>query len=430
MRDADMHESETVIPPSSLFVFWPGDEPPMAEEIRVRLSDWGTVPGDIDVLPPEDTLWSFWFEVAERPVSYLVWCEQVTGAHLRMLNDVKWRNADQRAAAMATTWMVGIEGPMSLAEPVRDFQRQLRLCEAIGRDWSPVVYDANACRFHVRSDLLPLITSRIPPRTSSLFMIHKVRSSRPGLEPRYWLHTHGLERAGIPDLELFDVPEPLLGAACELMETVADLWIECSTPEPQVPFSVGRGLELAWRPWQAAVATLDRAAVGGWNNRGPDTAHDGYRAVLVTSKVDGWFARRWTTPTALLEKLTESQATVYKTTGETGRMTDLARERWANFGMIFASGHPADWRFAVKLQFDVEQAIGSTEHLWFDVQGIRPGEVLGKLVSTPAAVSHLVPGVSEWHRLERMSDWRIVTPEGVYSPETADLLLEELSAAI
>lgn len=424
MRDEDLGD-ELIIPPSSQFVFWPGDDPPMAEEIRIRLADWGAAAADVHA-GPEDTLWSFWFEIAEKPMSFLIWCERVAGSHLAFLETVRWRSQDQEIDARSAKWMVGVEGPISLTQPTVDYQLQLNLCRAIGQGWSPCVFDANAFQFRTLPDLRPLIETRSAPRVSSLYAIHRVRSesSKPG-EASYWIHTHGLERAGVPDLELFDVPEHLAPAACELIEAVADLWIEFDTPPPETTVIVGKELEVAWRPWQAMVAERAAHAAGGWKVRTEEFGHSGYRAVLVAPRPAGWITRRWNSPNEALRKLAAASTTVYKTPSQTFRIAQRARERWSDFGMLFAGRRHTDWRFAVKIRFAVNGHQAPGEHLWFDVERIVPGRVLGRLVSKPVRAANMHVGDSLWHTLDSISDWRIFTPMGAFDADNAESLLDE-----
>jgi hypothetical protein len=425
MSDEASFDCQSVIPPSSLFVFWPGEEPPLAEEIRLRVADWGQAIESFAGDGPEDTLWSFWFELIDRPATYLLWCEPVTTSHLALLRQVRWRDEAQERIARSCRWMVGIEGAISLRDPTADYQFQLRLGDALGRDWSPAIYDANAFRFLTMQDVRHLAGSKTPPRRRALYGVHKVRSTAAGLAPpAYWIHTHGLERAAIPDLELFHVPESLLPAALELIEAVADLWLEFCTPEPTAPFLVGDGLEVSWRPWQAVAAELAPNVVGGWAMRQPELGHTGYRAVLIEADPQGRVGPA-RPPLELLRRLTGSESTLFKTLSETRRLAQLARERWASFGMLFSASHPPDWRFRVKLSFLINDTLRLGEHLWFDAVELRPGRICARLVSRPKFVPDLCYGDVGWYELDRLSDWRIVTPAGDFDPETADVLLEE-----
>jgi uncharacterized protein YegJ (DUF2314 family) len=106
-------------------------------------------------------------------------------------------------------------------------------------------------------------------------------------------------------------------------------------------------------------------------------------------------------------------------------MAMLARERWGSFGTLFASRHPDEWRFAVKLKFPMDDDPRHGEHLWFDCLGIQPGRICGKLVSEPTFLGKLHVGQTDWFELGRLSDWRIFTPTGVFSPENAEVLLED-----
>lgn len=439
----DLMNLEPVIPPSSLFVFWPGDEPPLEEEIRLRLAEWGHA-ADVGVV--EDTHWCFRLELVDRPVSALVWAEEIGAGTGERLGLTAWPRPAEREAAARCRWMVGIECPLSLSGPSADYQIQLRLADAVSRDWAPAVFDANAGSFLTTADLQQLTSLSVPPRTSSLYGVHRkpmemaTECDHDGPTPfhdpihdranaaeTYWVHTHGLERAGIPDLEIFDVPRELLPAAAELLESIADLWIEFQTPDPEKMVSIGPGLQIAWRPWHTLVAERDEAATGGWCDRVDGSAHTGYRAVLVEAAPRhpsaGPHASAWQAPLGVLRRLTQSETIIYKTVKFTRRIAQLARDRWGTFGLLFASRRPQDWRFTVKLEYPIaeESGDGRTEHRWYEVDKLRPGGIHGRLLQGGVARE---AGEPAWHELARLTDWRIITRDRVYDPDTAGVLLE------
>ncbi|QDU62315.1 hypothetical protein Pan216_31820 [Planctomycetes bacterium Pan216] len=399
----------------------------MAEEIRVRLGEAGRAVSDSEPSAAEETLWSFWYQPAERPTDYLIWCEPAIDAHWNFVGDVRWRSPEQQTLARSTRWLVGLEGPLSPKQPTIDYQLQLRLCDEISRGWAPVVGDANSLVYRAIEDVRSLASANVPPRTSSLYSIHKLVDREVDGELRYWVHTHGLERAGIPDLEMFDVPKSRLGAAKELIESVADLWIEFGTPEPEEEFLIGRAMNLRWRPWHDVAASMAPRATGGWRLRQDDPSHAGNRAVLVDATGEAGGIRAAGAPLEVLTKLVSTGAILFKSTQETDRTARLAYEQWGTFGLLFASKHPEDWRFAVKLSYDQVEEGGGTEHLWFEVKQLRPGGIRAELVSTPKSVEGMARGDVDWHSLDRLSDWRIVTPSRVYDPETASILLESSS---
>ena len=77
----------------------------MAEEVRLRLEQWGHAAPDAESAAAEETVWSFWLELADRPISYLTWCERVSGPHLALLDQVRWRDDEQQAEASACRWV-------------------------------------------------------------------------------------------------------------------------------------------------------------------------------------------------------------------------------------------------------------------------------------------------------------------------------------
>ena len=407
-----------VVPPSSQFVFWPGAEPPMREEIAMRLADLGHAHGDPED-DPEDVLWSLRLDLAGRPASCLVWCEPIAGDPLRRLESVHWDDPDQLRQTHRCRWMIGVEGPLSLRDTVADYRLQLQLCDAVSRDWAPVVYDASSFQFRTRRQFRRLLDQE-PVRTLALASVHRKVVADDGPEPTCWLHTHGLERAGIPDLELFDVPESQVAAACELFEAVADLWIAFTPPDPGTLVEIGSGLKISWRPWQAAAAVLPDDAVGGWNDRGEHEGHAGYRGVLTAAD-----ARRhepFLCPRGVLAELSRPESRVYRTDVETRRASLLARQYWWMYGMLFAMRDGRGWRFLVKAGYPTTG--GRREHLWFDTLRIEPGRVRGRLGSRPQGVPGLAAGQETWFGLDRLSDWCVVADDVAYGPDTIHLLDE------
>ncbi len=221
------------------------------------------------------------------------------------------------------------------------------------------------------------------------------------------------------------VSDKQLPAASELIETVAELWLEYMIPEAQTPFKVGDQLEVSWQPWQALAMQLPRHLPGGWNFRKPEYNHVGYRVVLVpaTRPTAGPI---WS-PSDVLDQLANTKSTLYRTTRQTDRQAARARERWGDFGILFASKHPEHWRFRGQAWLLVRRQANSytlREHLWFDVKKLAKDRILGTLISEPCQNLGIHRGETQWCDLDLLTDWRIVCTDRIYDPETANTLLQ------
>ncbi len=190
-------ETELMIPSSTMFIFWPGDEPPGPEEIRYRLLDWGAGL-DREIEEPEGTLWSFEQQLAQKPMSFLVWCERVEGSYLQLLKPFAQRAPEAADSVRKCSWMIGIEGPLSLGDPLDDYRLQLAMVECIAADWAPAVYDACSFTFRTIEEVQTLVGSNYPPSVASLYTLHRVSEADQNGVVRHWIHSHGLERTAFP----------------------------------------------------------------------------------------------------------------------------------------------------------------------------------------------------------------------------------------
>ena len=402
--------------PSTLYVFWPWKEPPTEVEIELALGSTA----QRDEIPDSDdaeTLWTMSFSLEGSPASVLVWaCAVDERPAFSTFDDVHW-SQEEREQVGRSRWLLGIETVLRADDPIAGYHRQLRLCRKVCPQ-SPAVYDANAYRLRSGS-LVDLMTSTdIPPRTSELFRIHAVESTQE--DGCGWLHTHGLARAAFPEVEILRVPSSLFHAGAWLIHNFIDRYLNDDVlPDAGKPFQVGHTLSLAWRPWDEAANELAGSAPGGPDDRLDDDAHSGVRIVLVDSKRYGWIRKRWVPPLGVMKRIDSEGAIATISHGETLRMARLARERWPELGMLFARhGCHEGWTFLVKLGYRVDGGEPhEREHLWFEVQEIVPDRLRGRLLNRPLQISHMHEDEEGWHELEMLTDWKIYSPRGEFTPE-------------
>jgi hypothetical protein len=423
MSPKTIHDEELY--PSTLFVFWPGREPPPQAEVRLnagamaeRLRDYD--PADWDL---EEALWSDSYGIEDYPAPLLTWAGRSEGlVSERDFGQACW-NSGEEQRARESAWVVGVETLLCPRHPAATYQRQLQfgltLCPG-----TPAVYDACSYKLRAGSEVQRLTSTDVPPRTTTLFSIHAIGPDEVPAPPDHghWLHTHGLNRANCPELELLDVPQELIYPASCLINGLADLLIDLELPPPGSPFRAGQDLWIAWRPWEKVVRERPRTALGGRDDR-EDEAHQGYRIVLVDPQPRGRRRKRWGPPLKALRRLNEDHSVLFITARETERMARLARERWPEFGMLFARHKRDGWEFLVKLGYVVDGGEPhEREHLWFEVKEIVPDRVRAVLLNAPYYIERMRAGQEDWHGLDHLTDWSISTPLGTFNPETAEYL--------
>ncbi len=333
--------------------------------------------------------------------------------------DLAHLQEEEIEAAKGSRWSIGLSTTFGV-DPLADFHQQLILAAALAPD-ALLYYDVTACRAHNRSWVQESATSAVSPSPQALFSIHAVLPEG-NREKGLWLHTHGLIRCGITELEICNLPAAAAPPCSRLLNTVATMFLETGMPKPQQPFSPGADLDLVWLPWQVGIRKVRRGNLGGQGDR--NAFHSSPSAMLFGHH-RGWLGPRIKNITIYLPLLEDSPL-LYISSLETERMTALAQERFLTFTELFERrSAEEDWVFLVKLGYPMEHAPegDQREHLWFRIHQLQ-GEVCdGTLVNKPHGVTSMQEGERGQHDLSRMSDWEILCPLGHFGPDSVIHLL-------
>lgn len=409
------------LPPTSLVLaLVPGETPPDEALVRAALD---LESGDLALAEPEDweraggstrdsdSLWSFHVESAG--VVFRVAAERAPPLHEWHLEQARWgesEGASERVAAENARYALSVEGRLE-EPPLRSLRDQLALALELGGESCPAVWDEGSLRLWPASALRRLLGSKAGLGIHELASLHAIG----GESAAAWIHTHGLARAGLPELDALQVPRSAQGPVGELLQATASLLLEHGTPATGKPFPVGESMDVVLLGLDDALARVPKDAPGGRGAR-DDEHREGSRVVVAPAS-----ARQGGSPS--LEPLAEAarKGPFFRSVAATERMRVLARERWGEFVRLFHQNHrKPGFVFLAKLGYEPDGKVGeaSREHLWFRVQAIEDDRIEGLLESTPVAVSSLERGTSRKHDLERLSEWVVVTPAGRLFPDT------------
>jgi hypothetical protein len=321
----------------------------------------------------------------------------------------------EKTRAGQSRWSLGLStdfGP----EPLADFHRQLRVLATIAPE-ALVFFDVTACRAHGISWVREAAGSEIPPPPTSLFAIHAVYADERKNKDTAWLHTHGLIRCGIPELEMLDVQAEAVSSCGLLLNTVAAMFLEGGPPAPAAPFEPGAGMELIWLPWEQALGRAGRGQLGRLADR--DEHHSSPSAVLFAPK-RRLLGKKMCCP-SVYQGVLEDNPLLFVSSMETNRMAALARERLPRFASLFdENATEEDWVFLVKLGYPVDDAdeAEDREHLWFQVHHLSGASCEATLLNEPYGVSGMHEGERAEHDLGLLTDWQILCPHGRFSADT------------
>jgi hypothetical protein len=315
--------------------------------------------------------------------------------------------ADEREAVVRAPWEISCAMALDPADPLASWARLLRYALFAVPDALAVVDDDTG--FWRRVERVAAIAGwKTPPPVDDILGVHGVSGSSG--YPGTWFHTHGLQRAGLPDLELLAVPPEFRKAAHSLLTDFARAILGTKVAPSGVSSSIFPGHRIAWVPVRVAAARLPPADAGALENR--MGGHLDRRIALVAP--GGTAGRPFRLPIALLRSYVDRDPPVVLPALETERAASLARERWDHFTRLFdRRGSEPGWRFRALL---AAGAADSHPPHWTWVQEVR-GDLLRvrhDLPDCPACAAESRP--TDWFGLAEVADWRIDTPTSTLHP--------------
>jgi uncharacterized protein YegJ (DUF2314 family) len=408
--------------PTTLVIFWPGDQPTQTETLGLLASAVGQPLDKLDEFPTEDpeAIWNVGLELPDH-TALIVWCERARAMPPGELGD---------ASAEQCRWVIGMTAILDWEDPVRSYGRLLRLIHAAFAH-SPGVLDVNTTQYRPRAQLGELMRAEdVDPPAQWLWTIHGVWADQPTTtEPTVWLHTHGLWRCGRPELEMLEVPRSQATAAADLINDLGEILLDQAPPQPGEPMPLGQGVSVTLHPWQSIVAELSPESCGGADARRGEMAeaHTGVRAVICGGQPRGTYRALWAWPKDEIAKLENDEAVIECSPRALLRRERLAQATFGDLATAFAAAaglvnntDPAQRMFfAIKAGLKVPnaQSQDACEHLWFMATAFDGQRVRGSLLNTPIRIS-MREREELWLTRQQVSDWQVLCRMGTFKPDS------------
>jgi hypothetical protein len=407
-------DDESERPDGALCAFWPESEPPLEEEVRLAFLRAFPEASLVDELERADDLhWGLVFRLPDVAGDVVVSAEPQDAADPEAIAE-ELEDPEERAAAAACRHVIVVQAPHDPARPTEAFRRHVRMLEAACVPGFPAVYDEPCALLRSGRALRALANAEGAPPPEALYAVHVAAS-----EAGAWVHTHGLERFGLPELELWGVEDDEVPAAKHLLHGITGALLGGVVPDEQGLFMPGTGPAVRLLSLEDALRDFDEEIVASRREHVADddaAAHPGPRLVVAEQE-------RAEPPISSLGAAAE-HAAYYKSRSEAQRRRRTAQERFGVFGQLFAMKRKVGWRFHAQLGFARDDGLGE-EHVWFETTELRPGRLRGRCLNAPAAVSRLRLGDEDWFGLEQLTDWLVVAPDRVLDPDAAAWRLEQ-----
>ena len=243
-----------------------------------------------------------------------------------------------------------------------------------------------------------------------------------------WLHTHGLKRCGLYELEILCSKKETFNDHYKMIETFALRMLESEEPiEPGdgvfVGQAAGKVLTLTAVDWHEALEFYPDATIGTEEDRDDDVHNDDTYVLMIYRNERDEEAKRYT-PVQDFDQFLDQNPMYMFSSAETKRMSDLAIERIPYMLKAFEN---KDNTIIVKVGLitDKEHWDGDTpqkEHIWFELKDVKDGSIVAELTQEPYYVSGIKAGDTGTYPFSDITDWLIFTKENRITPDDAYLL--------
>ncbi|MCI8862610.1 MAG: DUF4026 domain-containing protein [Lachnospiraceae bacterium] len=265
--------------------------------------------------------------------------------------------------------------------------------------------------------------SMIPPSPRYLFTAQAVS----GEDDCVWLHTHGLNRCGLPELEVLNSNKETYQTHYNTLETLANRLLEDeSVPEYGEPYFLAYvaqniPLVITLIAWEDAVSCYPEDMLGGKNDR-EDGHNEDTCAIFVyptkKSVEEGQYSSL-----AVYDEMLQDNPIYMLSTSETKRMKALAAERMEFLFQAFSDKRN---HVLIKLGLLVDEPYrtdtSDREHIWFEMIDLKDGRITAKLTQEPYYIAGIHEGYVGTYGPEDITDWLIFTPERRLTPDDIYLL--------
>lgn len=265
--------------------------------------------------------------------------------------------------------------------------------------------------------------SKVPPAPRYIYTVQAVA----GEKDCVWLHSHGLNRCGLPEMEILDSKKETYQNHYNIIETMANRLLERrNSLQMGEPFFVARVAEqvplvATLIDWKEAVNFYPDDMLGGKKDREEGHNENTCAIFVYPSYEDA--EKRQCAPVSVFDNLLKENPIYLISTEETERMKKLAAER---LPYMLKAAQNKENKILVKIGLDIDEefreAQNDFEHIWFELLEATETQVKCKLTQEPYYVKNMHAGSEGSYSFDRITDWLIFTKERRYTADDAYLL--------
>ncbi len=300
----------------------------------------------------------------------------------------------------------------------KSYHLQLKLATAMVPNLLCIL-DESAERILSRKWVLLAANSKVLPSSKDLFSVQAVM----GEDKKVWLHTHGLCRCGITELEILESDEKNRQNHYNLINTYAMYLIDKVEKEDPRLNGVyignlvnGTPIVITCVSWTEGILEYKNLDLGGIKDR--EQGHNSKTSVIFLYKTEKDEQKKKLSKVSIYDKLWGENPIFFLSNEETNRMRNLAIER---FDYVKTSFEDKNNKIIIKIGLPLKEE-GQFEHIWFELLEIDGNKFKARLTQEPYYLENIHTGYEEWYTQNDITDWIIYTPDFTVNPDSVFLL--------
>lgn len=304
----------------------------------------------------------------------------------------------------------------------KSFHLQLKLAVAMVPDLLGIM-DESAEKMICAGWAVMAAESDVTPGANDLFAVQAVS----GKHGEVWLHTHGLCRCGITELEVLKSNSDNYNNHYQVISTFASYLLdkkETFTPKTSSAYigilTNNQPVVVTYVPWVEGLKEYKKLTLGGAADR--ENGHNSRTSLIFAYKSEEDEKSGKLSKISDFDRGWGDNPMFFISNEETARMKKLAMER---FHFVKEQADNKDNNIIIKigLPVDDKNTDNDFEHIWFELIEFKEERFKAKLLQEPYGVHNMHTGDEGWYTVEDVTDWIIYTPAFSVSPDMAYLLV-------
>lgn len=268
-------------------------------------------------------------------------------------------------------------------------------------------------------------SSNVPPAPKYIYTVQAVCSE----SDEVWLHSHGLNRCNITELEVLNSTKDSYQTHYNIIETMANRLLELDSDfkekEPMYLARLSENIHLITTivSWEEAVRLYDENLIGGKLDR--ENGHNKNTSVIFSYPSSEDYRNKDYKPIYIYDDILSGNPLYILTQKETNRMKSLAIERIEYVDRAFREGSNGILlKIALKVDDEYKDEMNSYEHIWFELKDmdIYNDVFVGELTQKPYYIKGIGEGYIGKYKLKDITDWMIFSNGRRLSPDDVYLI--------